>query len=255
MPNELLTFDTNQVQVSPGTVTFEGYETLKQQAQELANEIKQVQVTDENIKENKKMLAAVNKRVKELSDRRVLIKKQIMEPYNAFEEQVKQITDTVKEADTLVRNQVKELEEQERQQKENQIREIFDKRICQYPFKNIFTFDDFITPKHLNKSTSLKSVEEQMVDWLEKIDSDFQVIQGLDNKHDVLMEYKDTKDLGVAMNNIKQHEEHKQQLEDAVPKKASKQQQFVITLTDEKDLKMVEMFMEQNQINYTKVVK
>lgn len=254
MTNSLLDFSTNEIKVSPGSVTFNGFEGLKQQAQTLADEIVKVEVTDENIKTNKKMLAAVNKRVKEISDKRIQIKKEILESYNDFESQVKEITTIVKDADDHVRQQVKQLEEQEREEKEGVIREIFEKRIKQYEFNNVFTFDDFLVPKFLNKSVSVNRVEEAMVEWLENKESDFNAIKVMDNAHDVLMEYKDTKDLGVALNNIKQHEEQRKKLEEVVPKPKKTDKQHVFTLQDEKDAKMVEMFMEQNNIRFEKVV-
>lgn len=251
MTHSLLAFNTNEIKITPGQVTFNGFEDLKHQASVLAEEIKKVEVTDENLQTSKKMLAAVNKRVKEISDKRIAIKKEMLQPYNAFENQVKEITNIVKDADNFVREQVKNLEEQERANKEKAIQDIFTKRIKHYSFNDLFTFDDFIQPKHLNKSTSMKSVETEMVEWLEKKDTDFQFIQGLPNNHEVLMEYKDTKDLAVAINNVKQHEEYRKKLQQVVPKKkAQVEQEFIITLNDEKDLKLVELFMNQNEINY-----
>ena len=45
------------------------------------NQIKAVEVNEENIKESKKLLAAVNKRLKELEDKRISVKKMMLEPY------------------------------------------------------------------------------------------------------------------------------------------------------------------------------
>lgn len=254
MSTSLLDFNTNQIKITPGEVTFNGFEDLKHRATQLAEEIKNVDVSEENIKVSKQMLAAVNKRVKEIEDKRISIKKEMLKPYEDFESQVKEITSVVKDADQFVRQQVKQLEEYEREEKAKEIEGIFQKRMEHYSFGDIFTFEQFIQPKHLNKSMSMNVVEKDMVEWLEKKKADYEVIQGLPNTHDVLMEYLDTKDLSVAMNNIKQHDEYKEKLEKAVPKKEGKQQ-FTITLSDAKDLKMVEMFMQENNINYEKVVE
>lgn len=252
MPNEL-SIDINQIMVTPGSIIFNDFEVLKGQALQLSEHITQVEVTDENIQSSKKLLAAVNKRVKEMEDSRINIKKEMLAPYNEFEKQVKEIVMIVKGADGVVRQQVRDLEEREREEKQRKIEELFKKRIVQYSFENIFDFGDFIKPQHLNKS-SMKSIETEMVEWLEKKDADMKVIKSLPNSHDVLMEYLDTKDLSIAINIVNDREERKKQIEQVTPIKETTaqtwEQSFIITLSDIKDLKLVEMFMQQNNINY-----
>lgn len=250
---ELMVFEENQIIVRQGIIEFNGFEKLKQDALTLSEQIEKVEVTDENIQTSKKMLAAVNKRVKEMENKRINIKKEIHEPYNDFERQVKEIVSIVKAADTLVRDQVKNLEESERDEKREQVQKIFEKRIKQYSFGDVFGFDNFIKPQHLNKSTSMKSVESEMVEWLEKKDADMKVINSLSNSHEVLMEYLDTKDLSVAINIVNEREERKKQLEQVAPVKKEINevgQSFIIILSDEKDYKLVEMFMQQNNIKF-----
>lgn len=252
MTNELVSIDLNQIIVTPGIVRFDEYERLYQEALQLASQIEQVEVTEDNIQISKKMLAAVNKRIKEMEARRISIKKEILEPYDTFEKQVKEIVSIVKEADNFVRDQVKELEEKERDEKETVISELFEKRIKQYSFGETFTFDNFLKPTHLNKSTSMKSIETDMVTWLEKIDADLKVIRSLPNSEVVLTEYYDTKDLTVAINIVNDREERKQQIKQLVkPTKKVVEHSYNITLTDEKDLTAVEMFMQLKNIKYS----
>src|SRR4051794_7228445 len=116
MENELVV-DIEKIVVKQGSIQFNDYENVKQQAIKLAEEIKTVEVTEDNIKQSKKLLAAVNKRLKELDDKRISIKKVMLEPYQLFEEQVKEIAAIVKDADQDVREQVKYLEEFERLEK------------------------------------------------------------------------------------------------------------------------------------------
>ena len=117
MENELMNLDVEQISLQQGNINFPEYKRLKQQAQELAEWISNIEVSAENVKENKKLLAAVNKSVNELETRRKAIKNCMLEPYKLFEEQVKEIVGIVKDADEIVRQQVKALEEQERQEK------------------------------------------------------------------------------------------------------------------------------------------
>ena len=252
MERDLFKVDFQNIEVKSGEIRFNEYESLKEQALQLARNIEQVEVSDENIQTSKKMIAAVNKRVKEMEDKRIAIKKEILSPYETFERQVKEIIGIVKDADAIVRNQIRELEEIEREEKRNVIQDIYDKRIQQYSFGETFHFDDFLKPNHLNKSVSIKSVESEMVQWLEKLDADLQVINTLPNSEAILIEYYDTKDLTVAIRIVNEREALKNQISQLVkPSEKTKENVYVITLFDEKDATTLEMFMELKNIKYT----
>ena len=106
-------------------INFHEYEKLKSEAIMISDYLSQMEVTEDNIKEQKKILARVNKSVKLLNDRRIAIKKEILEPYTVFESQVKEIEKIVKDADEVLRNQVREIEEREREEKKKKLKDIF----------------------------------------------------------------------------------------------------------------------------------
>src|SRR5688572_7638784 len=137
---EVMQLTHNDILVQAGLVQFNAFEKLKAEAAALADQIKTVEVTDENLKQSKKLLAAVNKRVKLLEDKRIAIKKEVLQSYNLFEDQVKEIVAIVKEADETVRVQVKHLEEQERNEKHEILKELFEKRMIHYTFRDLFSF-------------------------------------------------------------------------------------------------------------------
>lgn len=252
MTNDLLTMNIPQIQVEPGLIQFEAYESIKQQALELAANIENVEVTDENIKVSKKLLATVNKRVKEMEDHRIAIKKEILQPYNHFENQIKEIVSIVKDADNIVRDQIRELEEKERDEKRSLVEALFEKRIKHYSFGDVFTFEKFIKPVHLNKSVSMKIIEHEMVGWLEKIDEDLKAINSLPNSDAILTEYYDTKDVGVAIRIVNEREQLKQKMKQTVePVKKAVSNAYNITLSSDTDLMVVEMFMQLKNIKYT----
>ncbi|MGK9347623.1 DUF1351 domain-containing protein, partial [Melissococcus plutonius] len=89
-------FDENALVVDIGTIQFSAFDQIKQSATKLANHIEKVEVTEDNVKESKKLVATVSKQVKKLNDKRIKVKRQMLEPYNDFEKQVKEITDIVK---------------------------------------------------------------------------------------------------------------------------------------------------------------
>ena len=140
-------------------INFDEYDDLKVQAMIIAERVRDVQVTDENIKETKKMLARINSSLKELNDRRIAIRKEINKPYDEFAEKIKEIETIVRDADTLVRNQVREIEEQERRDKKQALEDIWNKRIPMYELASQIPFEDWLEPCHLNKTATIQKSE------------------------------------------------------------------------------------------------
>lgn len=250
MENELSMpeLNTAEITVHIGNIIFPEFENLKRQAEELANEISQIDVNEENIKQSKKLLAAVNRELKELEDKRIKIKKKMLEPYTVFECQVKEIVNIVKEADEIVRQQVKALEELERNEKHSILEDLFSKRIVHYSFRDLFSFPDFLKPKHLNKSTSIESVESEMVDFLEKLAKDLKVIQTMPDSQAILDAYIDSKDLAAAISLYQQREARKAKIEATKALAPAERIAYMVTThaANLKELKLVLRIMDEN---------
>lgn len=251
MENEIK-LDVQQIVVVQGSIEFNEYEYIKKQAVSLSERIKSVEVSEENIKESKKLLAAVNKRLKELEDRRISVKKMMLVPYEAFEEQVKEIVSIVKDADSVVRNQVKYLEEFERLEKEDEIKKLFEKRKKQYrALHKVVDFQRFLQPKHLNKTASITATEKEMVEWFEKINNDIQAIQAMNNAQEVLSVYIGAYDLAKAISQVNDRERTREAAEaSGVLDKAEVAKNYLFTVYGEKDFTLIKMFMEQHEIKF-----
>lgn len=249
--NELKTFDDLKINLKVGSIDFPEYEDLLAQAMQVAEYLKTLEVNEDNIKENKKILATANKAIKELNDRRIKIKKAIMVPYDEFAEKVKNIETIVKEADELVRNQVRDLEEKEREEKKTQIKEIWDKRFDSYEYAKVMTFDDFLDNKHLNKTTTLKKVEEEMVETLEKWEKDIKLLSGMENSRQLIHTYSYLQDVTEAINIVKaENEEIKRQQESLKNEYVEVSKIFIFKIIDEKDAKLAEMLLKENNIEF-----
>ena len=251
MNNDLM-LNLESIQIVQGSIIFPEYQRIKDMALQLAEVMKEHEVNDETLKTSKKILAAVNKRCKELDSERIRIKKLMLEPYQEFEEQVKEIVGIVKEADNTVRQQVKELEEMERLKKEAEIWAIWDKRIKQYKLGDLIPFTDFIKPKHLNKSTSIEAAEKDMVDFLEQTERDIKVLQKLPDLNAHVSAYIGTYDLAQAMDQVMREKERRRQIEaaQASSKSAQAVKSYRYIVWGEKDAALLEMFMQKNKINY-----
>lgn len=244
---------TASLEVVQGHIIFTNYEEIFDQAVQLRDYIESVEVTEDSIKATKKMLAAVNGKVKELEDKRIEVKKTILEPYNDLETKVKRIVNTVKEAEQEVRSKVRVLEERERVAKEVVIIDLFNKRKDLYPTLSMFEYGDFLTAKHLNKTTSINSIEQEMAEWFESKKRDIELISGFENVAELLTEYKETKDLSVAMSIVKERKERQEAVKQVLPK-VEAIEAFTFQVTSAKDAKFVELLLQENNIDY-KVVK
>jgi len=254
MQNEL-SFNPSQIIVTQGLVKFTEYERIKDQALTLAKQIMTVEVNDENIKESKKLLAAVNKRCKDLEDERIRIKKLMLEPYQEFESQVKEIVGIVKEADNEVRQQVKNLEESERNKKQIELEQIFQKRKQHYEtLDGLIFFHHFFEQRHFNKTTTIESVENEMIDFLERTKRDFEVIASMDHSPEILSGYMENFDLAEAIQQVNKEQEKIRRIEKskALKQPAENLISYLITVKiyNQKELKLLEMILQENGFDY-----
>lgn len=243
-----------KIEVIQGKISFPEYERLRSEAVEVAERVASMDVTEDNIKETKKILAKVNKSVKRLEDNRIAIKKEMLKPYNEFEVLVKEIVSIVKDADGSVRDKVRELEEVERQNKEIEIKALWNLRSPAYEF-DFVTFDDFMEPAFLLKSATVSKTEEAMVDFLERINSDLKVIDYMGDDR-VLRAYKDVLSVDKAIEIVKDLDESKRQLEgqevisNADPVEEVIDKSLVTLKIKKSDLDIVEFLFEKHCIDY-----
>lgn len=191
-------------------VNFPAYEEYKEKAYAVADHIYHMDVTPENIKEAKATLAKSRKLTDRLNQARIEMKKKILMNYNVFEEQVKEIVGIIDDADKEVRAKVKDLDEAERQKKRDMIHELWLKRIPAYDYELMTTvlpdaFERWLKPKHLNKTTAMKSVEEDMTAWLQKTLTEISTLQDMGDEYPEAYSY--TGDMAAAIKQVRQRED------------------------------------------------
>ncbi|RIL32663.1 DUF1351 domain-containing protein [Staphylococcus gallinarum] len=258
-----------KITTTQGKVIFQDYDNILEEAQNLANHVKQVHVTEENIKESKRLVAQMNNRVKDINDTRKEVKKTILQPYNEFETQVKTIEGVINDAVNHVRVQERELTEKERNDKKQEIAELFDMRIQHYDFESVMGFAEFIENKHMNKSYSMAKVEQDLVQWLEKVRRDLAMIDRHAEKYpedrdELIVEYQNTQNISKSFDNMEKRKEQKRKVAEQAKqrelaakrdiRKQEEQQnetsQYQLTVS-EKDFKLVTEFLKRNEIDYT----
>ena len=234
------------VTFKPADVSFPAFEFYRQQAVEIADYIRKIEVTESNVKDVKKELAQARKITDELSKRRIAIKKEILISFDSFEEKVKELGGVISEAEGELRSKVHELEEAEREAKKNQIRDLWDKRAAQYQITDMIpgAFDRWLIPQYLNKTVSMKNVEKEMVDWLENTEGDIETLRAMGEEY--LVEYLGTLDLKQAISEVNRRNEIRESINDTEDEEETAT--FIVAGT--KDIKMTELLLKENNISY-----
>lgn len=157
---------------------------------------KNIAYTEDQVKDMKKDRADLNKLRTAFESERKRLKKVCMEPYNLFEQQVKEVVALIDEPIQLIDSQLYELEERRKQQKKKDIEALFDT----IGFQTFVTLDNIFDQKWLNASVSLGNIEEQMKSIMYKIGTDVATIGNLPEFSFEAMEvYKKTLDLNKAI--------------------------------------------------------
>lgn len=156
-------------------IKMEGYETLLSQVEGLAEEMKKVEVTEENIKGSKKLVAQVKQQYDQLDRQRKEVKKQLLKPYEEIDVKMKELKKVLDSGENGVREQIKQLEEQQRQEKRKVIYDLFTELFEHYKIPSIFSFELFLETKHLNKSYSMAKIENDIKVWFLNIQHDIEM--------------------------------------------------------------------------------
>lgn len=165
--------------------------------------------TADDYKAAKKDRTALNKLSKALSDRRIEVKKAVMEPYDIFEDELNEAMKSVKKTVSSIDEGIKKYEKAEKDEKRARIEKAFESHI--YPYVDGFdvqeiswlTLDRIFNQKWLNSSYKMTQIDNDLTGIICKIEEDVKMILDLETEPDIrtaaLDEYKRTMDLSHAM--------------------------------------------------------
>ena len=150
------------------------YEDIKKWVTEKAAEYKSVVYTPETITLAKQDRATLNKVSDAINNEKKRIKNELLKPYVDFENKCKELMAIVDDASKTIDKQVKEFEEKEQNEKKEQIRAIFETYIGQ--LKDLIDFEFIFNPRWLNKTFTMKKIEEEINHLIIKTHDDLSVI-------------------------------------------------------------------------------
>ena len=161
-------------------IQFIGYEKTLDDVRRLAERMKEQEVNEENIIENKKLLAEIRKEIKKLDSERLAVKRQIMTPYDELNEKIKVLKEVLGEGEGHINAQIKEITAREQEQRKLQIKDLFKKYQKSYNAPQWLTFDKFIAKNSTlitNKATSNKKIRESVVSYFETFKQDYDLLK------------------------------------------------------------------------------
>lgn len=161
-------------------IQFLGYDKTLEDVRRLVAEMEQQEVTKENIQTSKKLIASINKQIKELDKERMAVKREIMTPYDELNEKIKLLKSELNKGVTHINAQIKEITVREQEQRKLQIKDLFKKYQKSYNAPQWLTFDKFIAKNPTlvtNKATSAKKIRESVVSYFETFKTDYEQLK------------------------------------------------------------------------------
>ena len=174
--------------------------------------------TDEQIKIAKSDRATLNAMKKAISDRRIQVKKAVMEPYTKFEAEVAEVVALIDKPIAMIDSQIKEYDERVKNEKKHALKEYFEEIAADS--EGVLTFDRVFDQRYLNATVSLNKAKTDIKDKVERVNTDLNTLNSLDAEYRMFARdvYVRTFDMSKAMAEISRLQELKKQEEERIRK-------------------------------------
>lgn len=181
------------------------YDELKAELSQKLEDYKGLVYTEEQIKEAKADRAKLNALATAIDSKRKEIKKQCLQPYEAFEAQIKDLLALIKEPVSLIDTQIKDFEEEKKKKKLEEVKALFEKlKDAAGEELEFISFEQVFEDKFLNASTSLKQVETVINNIFNSVKCNLKTIAELkDYSFEATEVYKETLNLNTALEKAK----------------------------------------------------
>lgn len=160
----------------PESITW-NYEELKSELTEVLSDYEHRVYTEETIADAKADKASLNRLKKTINDERIRREKEYMKPFDTFKSQVKEICSLIDGASNKISDQLDTFEAKRQQEKKDDIIKLFEEK--KSGVADWITFNQVFNEKWLNKSTSMKAIEEELTAIIAQIVMDLGTIKSL----------------------------------------------------------------------------
>ena len=157
---------------------------IKKAVISITEQYKGLAYTEEQLQEAKKDRAMLNAMKKDISDRRIQVKKALLEPYDVFESEVKEVVSLIDEPIEMIGKQIEAYEDKVREEKNTALAQFFSENIGE--LSEVVSYDRIFNPKWLNKTASLSSCKAEIQKIIDDINTDLAaIISSVDEKYQV----------------------------------------------------------------------
>jgi len=203
------------------------FEDLKTEITASALEYETSVYTDDTIKAAKADRAKLNKFIDALTGKRTEIRKALLKPDEQFGQEIKELTGIVQKAIDNIDAQVKGYEERQREEKTAKVREFYEENI--HDLSSILPFERVFKLEYANASTTMKSIKEDILALIQKVDEGLAIINEVDSKFagDMKEVFLHTYDIGAAMaerNRLEAAEEKRKAYEEEQARKKAERE-------------------------------
>ena len=176
------------------------FEELKTELAERLSYYSDLVVTEDTIKDAKADRASLNKLRDAIETRRKEVKKQVLEPYNVFEGQVKELVALIDKPVAAIDGQLAGFEEKRKEEKRKQIEASYD-ALVSATIKDIIPLDRIMSKKWLNATMSMTKVEEEIIGWSKRVNADLLALDTVEEEYKAAVRetYIRTLDIEAAM--------------------------------------------------------
>lgn len=162
-------------------------EQIKEAVVSITEQYRGIAYTEEQLQEAKADRAKLNAMKNDISARRIQVKNALLEPYNKFEAEVKEVVALIDEPIAMIDEQIVAYEERTKEEKRQALEKFFAENRGSLPEQ--ITFERIFNPKWLNKSSSLSSCKNDIKKLIEDISADLAAIRSaLDERYSVYAE-------------------------------------------------------------------
>ena len=160
---------------------------IKKAVISITEQYKGLAYTEEQLQEAKADRAKLNAMKNDISARRIQVKNALLEPYNKFEAEVKEVVALIDEPIAMIDEQIVAYEERTKEEKRQTLEKFFTENRADIP--ELITFEKIFNPKWMNKSSSLSSCKNEIKKAVEDIKADLSAIRSsLSGKYSVYAE-------------------------------------------------------------------
>ena len=172
------------------------FEEIKKDLIEKTEVYKKIVYTDENIQTAKADRSTLNKFIKAVNDERIRIQKEYMKPFESLKAQCDELMKIAEEPKAAIDKVVKEYEAIKQDEKRMNIEGMFHDMF----FPEFVDLNQLWNPKWLNATTSMASIETELLNQKNDIIKNCQTLACLPNhSHEAVLFYQKTLDVAGAL--------------------------------------------------------